>query len=174
MAFDDAGLPEEVISLLALDGDGERLMPLVCAGPVNAEAVRRLRQGRAAEWFPAARSPEGAMAGLWLYFSCFAESHALAQDLHTPEGSYWHGILHRQEPDDWNAAYWMKRVSVHAVHSEMRDRAAKLGVAWSPLSFIDYCAEARSEPGSKTQALALELQRTEWQLLFAWCAAVRR
>jgi len=114
------------------------------------------------------------MAGLWLYFSCFAESHALAQDLHTPEGSYWHGILHRQEPDDWNAAYWMKRVSVHAVHSEMRDRAAKLGVAWSPLSFIDYCAEARSEPGSKTQALALELQRTEWQLLFAWCAAVRR
>ena len=174
MALDDSTLHPDVVALLALDGAGERLMPLVCGGPSNAEAVRRLNTARAREWFPAARSPEGAMAGLWLYFGCFAESHAVAQELHTPEGSYWHGILHRQEPDDWNSAYWMKRAGAHAVHNEMRERAAKLGVAWTPLSFIEYCAKARSKPGSTTESLALELQQTEWQLLFAWCAAVRR
>lgn len=174
MAFDDAGLHSDVVALLALEGSGERLMPLVCAGAVNAEAVGRLGRARAEEWFPRARSPEGAVAGLWLYFSCFAESHAVAQDLHTVEGGYWHGILHRQEPDDSNAAYWMRRVGAHSVHENMREKAAELGVAWTPLLFIDYCAKARREAGSETHRLALELQRAEWQMLFSWCASVRR
>src|SRR5437763_722978 len=38
-------------------------------------------------------------AALWLYFDFFEESHAISQDLHTVEGSYWHAILHRREPD---------------------------------------------------------------------------
>ncbi len=174
MAFDDTGLQADVVGLLALDGSGNRLMPLICGVPVNAEAERRLGRARAGEWFPGARSPEGAMAGLWLYFSCFEQSHAVAQELHTPEGSYWHGILHRLEPDDWNSGYWMKRAGNHPVHEKMREAAAKLGVEWTPLSFIDYCARARREPGSETERLALELQQTEWQLLFSWCASVRR
>lgn len=149
-------------------------MPLVCAGPSNSEAARRLGVARAGEWFPGARSPEGAMAGLWLYFSCFGEAHSVAQDLHTPEGSYWHGILHRQEPDDWNAGYWLKRAGAHTIHAVMREKASVVGIEWTPLSFIDYCAKARREPGSATERLARELQRTEWQLLFAWCASVRR
>jgi hypothetical protein len=174
MAFDDAGLQPDVVELLALEGAGHRVMPLVCPAPVNTGAVRRLERARATGWFPRARSPQGALAGLWLYFSCFEQSHAVAQELHTPEGSYWHGILHRQEPDDWNSGYWMKRAGGHPIHQQLREAAAKLGVAWTPLSFIDYCARARREPGSETERHALELQRTEWQLLFSWCAGVRR
>jgi hypothetical protein len=174
MAFDGTGLQTDVLELLALEGSGTRLLPLICGPPISADAVRRLERARASEWFPGARSPEGAMAGLWLYFSCFQQSHAIAQDLHTPEGSYWHGILHRQEPDDWNSGYWMKRAGNHPIHDQMREAAALLGVEWTPLSFIDYCARARREPGSPTERLALELQRTEWQLLFSWCASVRR
>ncbi|MBL0161100.1 MAG: hypothetical protein IPP47_29050 [Bryobacterales bacterium] len=173
MPLDNTALHGEVVALLALDGAGERPMPLVCAPPSNAEAVRLLSRARPAEWFPAARSPQGALAGLWLYFSCFEQAHAVAQDLHTPEGSYWHGIVHRQEPDDWNAGYWMKRAGAHPIHDTMRQKADELGVFWSPLSFIDFCAQARREPASATGRLALELQKTEWQLLFSWCASVR-
>ena len=174
MALDDSALHKDVVALLALEGAGERLMPLVCSGTANTEAVRLLRLACAQEWFPGARSPEGALAGLWLYFSRFAEAHAVAQDLHTPEGSYWHGILHRQEPDDWNAGYWMKRTGTHAAHEPVRKIARELGVVWTPLSFIDFCGKARREPGSETERLALDLQRTEWQILFSWCASVRR
>ncbi len=174
MALGETKLHPDVVALLALEEAGTRLMPLVCGAPVNAEAVRRLKLARADVWFPAARSPEGAVAALWLYFSCFAESHAVAQELPTAEGSYWHGIVHRMEPDDWNSAYWMRRVGGHPVHEPMRKNAAALGLDWTPVSFIQYCAGARKAPGSEAERLALELQRAEWQLLFSWCAGVRR
>ena len=114
------------------------------------------------------------MAGLWLYFNRFEQAHSVAQDVDTPEGSYWHGIVHRREPDDGNAGYWMRLVGAHPIHAPLREKAAESGLVWTPLSFIDYCAKARREPGSETERIALELQRAEWQLLFSWCASVRR
>ncbi len=42
------------------------------------------------------------LAGLWLYHNFLDESHALSQDIATPTGSYWHGLMHRREPDFWN------------------------------------------------------------------------
>ncbi|NKI25956.1 hypothetical protein HCG49_05220 [Arenibacter sp. 6A1] len=36
-------------------------------------------------------------------------SHNIAQDLHTMEGSWIHGYLHRQEGDKFNAGYWYRR-----------------------------------------------------------------
>ena len=56
--------------------------------------------------FPRARVPEAALSGLYLYFSCWDEAHVIAQDLSSAEGSFWHGIVHRQEPDAENASYW--------------------------------------------------------------------
>src|SRR6516162_5234245 len=57
--------------------------------------------------------PDGAaacLAGLWLFHDFLDESHKISQDIDTVEGSYWHGILHRREPDYSNAAYWFRRV----------------------------------------------------------------
>lgn len=110
MALDTSFLQPAVTAILDLDGSGERLLPLECKTPSNAEAVALLESAGSAQLFPGSRSPEGAMAGLWLYFSCFEQSHALAQELPTLEGSYWHAIVHRQEPDDWNSGYWFRRV----------------------------------------------------------------
>src|SRR4051812_23078703 len=45
-------------------------------------------------------------AALWLLFDYMKESHDLSQNIPTPSGSYWHGILHRREPDPPNARYW--------------------------------------------------------------------
>ncbi len=182
--FPDLALQPEVPELLSLDGGGLRLLPLVCRGPSNEEAAQRLRASSAGGLFPGAVSPQGAMAALWLYFSCFEECHSVAQELATQEGSYWHAILHRQEPDDWNAGYWFRRAGRHPVFVPLAEEAARLAAArpeadappggeWDPEAFVRYCAGARGRPGSATETLAREIQSAEWRLLFSWCARVR-
>jgi hypothetical protein len=37
------------------------------------------------------------------------QAHHIAQDIPTPEGSWVHAWLHRQEGDEWNANYWYNR-----------------------------------------------------------------
>ena len=113
-------------------------------------------------------------AGLYLYFDCWDEAHSVAQDINNADGSYWHAIVHRQEPDAGNSRYWFRQVGDHPIFPALRARAAEIGVEfgtrWAPLKFIDYCEEARKHPGSPEEQKALEVQRTEWQLLFDWCA----
>jgi hypothetical protein len=98
----------------------------------------------------------------------------VAQDLETKEGSYWHAIVHRQEPDPGNSGYWFRQVGKHPIFPALRARAAEIGVEfddlWNPVAFIDYCEAARKRPGSEEERKALEVQRAEWQLLFDWCA----
>lgn len=149
-----------------MDGDGERLIPLTRATPVNLQA------GHAIE---SLSSPPLVKAGLYLYFSFWNEAHETAQDIGTPEGSYWHAIVHRQEPDAGNSNYWFRQVGKHPIFPALREQAAVLGIdfgpQWNPLRFIDYCEEARQRPGSETEGRALETQRAEWQLLFDYCTA---
>ena len=114
------------------------------------------------------------MAGLYSYFSCLDESHKIAQDLDTPEGTFWHGIMHRQEPDAANAAYWFRHLSKHAVFPALRDEARHqrfdMGAEWDPFAFIDFCESARVRPGSDEEQMAMQVQLAEWQLLFDYCA----
>jgi hypothetical protein len=98
----------------------------------------------------------------------------VAQDLDTPEGSYWHALVHRQEPDAGNSAYWFGQAGRHPIFPALRARAAEIGVEfgknWDPRAFLSYCEAARTRPGSPEERMALEVQRAEWQLLFDWCA----
>jgi hypothetical protein len=174
MQFDPAAYGEEVAAILALDGLGERVMPLA-EGRCSSDPAREiLRAVDAVRLFPGARSPHAAIAGLYLYFSCWDEAHQTAQDIPTAEGSYWHAIVHRQEPDEGNSGYWFRRVGAHAVFPDLRKEAAALGVdfgvQWDPLAFVEFCERARREPGSEREQQALEVQRAEWQLLFDYCA----
>jgi hypothetical protein len=170
MTFDPKAYGETVASILALDGAGERMMPLARGTCSSTEARQRLKQITAAELFKGSRAPDAALSGLYLYFSCMEESHNLSQSLETPDGSFWHGILHRQEPDPGNAAYWFRRVGAHPIFPLLRAAAFELGVdfgpRWDPFAFIDLC-------GTGDQR-ALEVQRAEWQLLFDYCAAKKR
>ena len=165
MAFDPAAYGEQVAAILALDGNGERLMPLAEGRCSSPEALKRI-QSAGADLFRESRAPEAALAGLYLYFSCLEEAHSVAQNVDSPESSYWHGIMHRQEPDPGNAAYWFRRVGKHPVHDGMR----RIEPGWDPFAFIDTCERARRQPGSELERKALELQRAEWQLLFDHCA----
>ncbi len=181
MSFDPNHFTNEVASILALDGNGERLMPLAGGSCSSAEARKRLGAADAHELFPGTRAPEAALAGLWLYFSCLDECHEIAQQIGSAEGSFWHGIMHRQEPDAANAGYWFRRVGRHAIFTDLHARAAeiverfphsgiRLASEWDAHQFIDICERARRQAASALEQAALEIQRAEWQLLFDYCA----
>ena len=173
MRFDPADYGTEVSSILALDGDGRRPMPLAGGACAVVEARRRV-ESAGARLFPGAQAAEAAVAGLLLYFSCIDEAHQIAQNVDTPEGSFWHAIVHRREPDAGNASYWFRRVGNHPIFAALRQQAAAEGVdfgaRWDPFAFIDLCERARKHPGSAEERAALAVQLAEWQLLFDYCA----
>jgi hypothetical protein len=120
-------------------------------------------------------------AGLWLWFDFLDEAHTLSQDLHTIEGSYWHALVHRREPDHSNAAYWFRRVGTHPVFGPLREAAARLAAsalpkgaflskqaAWDPFAFNDLC-EASAEEAAPCHDLCRRVQKAEWELLFDYC-----
>jgi hypothetical protein len=115
------------------------------------------------------------MAGLYLYFSCIDDAHEIAQGVESTEGSFWHAIVHRQEPDAGNASSWFRKVGAHPIFPALCQQAATLGInfggRWDPIAFINLCEEARKKPGSPAEAQAMKVQRTEWQLLFEFCAS---
>ena len=68
----------------------------------------RFAGGPSRRWWTATwRWP--ACAAIWLRFDFLEESHRISQSLDTPEGSFWHGVMHRREPDFFNAKYWFRR-----------------------------------------------------------------
>jgi hypothetical protein len=181
MDFDSSQYGPDVLEVLALSGDGRRPFPLVLDQSPSPEIVSRLESLSARQLFSRASAPEAAMAGLWLYFGAFDRSHSIAQDIPTPEGSYWHGILHRHEPDAGNAGYWFRRVGQHPIFPALRDAAEFIvesceadftpGERWDPFAFIEFYERARrssaqSAAGDAVRAIAL----AEWQLLFDYCA----
>lgn len=103
-----------------------------------------------------------AKAGLWLLHDFFEESHAISQNLHTPEGSYWHGILHRREPDPSNAKYWFRRAGDHPIMKQLREQSPDLGYNYSSAcAFVEDCERG----GESVRAV----QFLEWRLLFEFC-----
>lgn len=177
MAFDLHAYSADVRSILATQGGGERAMPLANASVARA-GVDAIAGRMASTLFPGAPHAEAALAGLYLYFCDYDQAHAIAQNIPSAEGSFWHGILHRQEPDPGNAEYWFRRVGQHAVFPALRGAAAHAGLtvgdSWDPFAFIDYCESARRKPGSKQEEIAMTVQLAEWQLLFDYCARPQR
>lgn len=146
-------------------------MELYPRGCESETARELLRKADALELFPGARDPQSALGGLFLYFSCLTEAHELAQSVETPEGSYWHGIMHRMEGDAFNAGYWFRRVGRHSVFPALHREAGLLGYTqgreWDPFSFIRFC-EASAQ--ANDDGLAKRVQLAEWQVLFDYCA----
>src|ERR1700722_17513868 len=167
--FHPADYGAEVAEILRLDGNGARLMPLAMEQCSSEAARERLRGASAGRLFPGARAPEAALSGLYVYFSCFEEAHTIAQDIATMEGSYWHGILHRQEPDAGNAPYWFRRGGGPPIFAALAEASGR-EAPWDPFTFVDMCELARRQPGSELEARARGIQLLEWQMLFDYCA----
>src|SRR5439155_20362247 len=147
-----------------------RLAPLGRGSP-NRAVEARLRSLTPADLFAPHRLVDADMvaaclAGLWFYHDFLDESHTISQSLDTTSGSYWHGLMHRREPDASNAAYWFRRVGEHPVFEGLARDVPSLGLRlasnhWDPFSFIDLCEKHRGA-GSSEEDLLRRVQRREW------------
>jgi hypothetical protein len=167
-----------------LDRYGSGPLPL-SRGSLSRVDISSLGDLTPGTLFPTARNPEAALSGLLLRLGHWDKCHELAQDLSSADGSFWHAIAHRLEPDDFNAGYWYRRVGTHPVYALLHSRAAailratpvagwNLSHRWDPELLVRWSSEARSIAGQHPQdarvAVAAALGQAEWELLFSWCA----
>jgi hypothetical protein len=163
---------------------------LMCLGPgePNLAAREMLIAARAECLFEGQAHLNGDMAqaclaGLWLYHDFLAESHGISQQIHSPTGSYWHGIMHRREPDAGNAAYWFRKVGKHPIFTPLANEAREINkpgslkllsgskhgsAQWDPFEFIELCDKHRGR-NDGGEMLCRRLQQREWELLFDFC-----
>ncbi|MBI1387984.1 MAG: hypothetical protein GC154_06010 [bacterium] len=169
-------------SLLKNDGVNE-LGP----GSPNRGVEAHLRALQLSEMFAGApiHDREAALccqSALWLLFDFLDESHTLSQSIPSTDGSYWHGIMHRREPDYSNAKYWFRRVGLHPVFTALREETERIlnaepvpGLerlierpAWDAFLFIDLCEANYRENNAAERALK-KIQLAEWRFLFDHC-----
>ena len=99
------------------------------------------------------------LAGLWLLHNYLHEGHEICQDIKTPEGSFWHAIMHRSEGDYSNAKYWYRMARTDHLHQAISDSA---GEPYSPNKLVDRVA-------SEGVASVRQLVTAEWEALFNHC-----
>ncbi len=135
---------------------------------LGADAVERLR------------------AAALLYHDHHNEAHDLVQDMTDREGALIHALVHRREPDFWNAKYWFRRVGDHPIYralgeqlAGLKGHAAATAVARSmnltgtvdPLALTDACESVmRSDSGDPVVRFLREVQEAEFRGLIGYLA----
>lgn len=166
---DSSPLSVAIRSLLDPSEGGLGEMPLVPDAPLECSQLEALRALSVEDLFDGEAiashdDAECVRSGLFLRFSALDESHRISQGIETSSGSYWHGIMHRQEGDWSNAKYWFRRTGTHPVMAALE---WETGQAWDPFGFVDACSAASRGHGDRPRALAM--QSLEWQLLMNHC-----
>ena len=139
---------ETILARLRAFADPSPLVPAGVRDSKLDEAIARL------EATPSLR------AALHLWNDSLERCHALAQEIHTPTGSYLHGVMHRRESDYGNAKYWFQRVGRHPVFPLLAED-------WDPFHMVDQCEKAARDP--ELELSLRPLQAREIALLAEHC-----
>ncbi|HCK10271.1 MAG TPA: hypothetical protein DHW45_10385 [Candidatus Latescibacteria bacterium] len=138
------------------------------------------------------------LAGLHLFNDDLETSHEICQGFgrENVPANYWHGLLHRREPDFQNSKGWfgraerwegllqirdsvqdvLQRVLLMPEYGHARDKAFELkrhidaGGIWDPVYFVDMCESYQaSEEKEEAEALLLrEIQEAEMVAALDW------
>lgn len=168
------------------------LLDLVPAGPQPdwRWLPKALSSSSNQDWLPHVASEvdvTALKAGLLLMHDFVDESHRYSQSIEGKGehqlGDYWHAILHRREPDFFNAKYWFRQIGQQPGFTELARLAdarlrscssplslewnQRLGSAlqWKPLVFVDLCESCQSAKDPELMLATQEIQRGEMLLL---------
>lgn len=125
-------------------------------------------------------------AAALLYHDHHNEAHDLVQDMTDREGALIHALVHRREPDFWNAKYWFRRVGDHPIYRSLGEQlvglkghASAQAVARSmnltgtvdPLALTDACESVmRKDAGDPVVGFLREVQEAEFRGLIGYLA----
>ena len=196
--------PESVVLLSPDDSAGSFPLP---SANVNLPELAPRHPGRHRNWMAHLLSQlnprnylagegddceaEAVLAGLLQINDYLDESHNHSQSIQGEgqdvNGDYWHGIMHRREPDWSNSKYWFRRVGDHPIFFDLaviagqllRDSSLpdaerwnrQLGTSsnWDPFAFVDLCQTAARDASSELASIARRIQWAEILLLLTHC-----
>lgn len=127
------------------------------------------------------------LAGLLQIHGFLEESHQQSQSVQGAgrhrSADYWHGVMHRREPDYGNAKYWFRRVGRHPVFPSLAAQAQEIlgrckspesqrwqtklatPAGWDAEAFIDLCAACGDDEEAPLSLAVREIQWQEMRLL---------
>jgi hypothetical protein len=168
----------------------EHLPALAPSGTSRGWLLQQIQALRPQDLVPEASSPPDAVAlqaGLLQLHDALDASHSLSQGIEGrgrhQAGDYWHGIMHRREPDDSNAKYWFRQLGAHPVFDELASAAdailtrcespdaarwrERLGTpsSWDAFAFVDLCSRCRRSADGGLETAVRRIQLVEMLLL---------
>lgn len=133
------------------------------------------------DWNLPASTRDLVTATALLYHDHHDPAHNHVQDRGDADGCLIHALLHRREPDYWNAAYWFRRVSGHPIYRtltpaaiqaartpETREVLQRLTLSGNvdPMALVQECERVAARPATDPAVVYLRhIQHLEFAAL---------